>query len=276
MSAEDSEGITFPVPPFSPPGFCTFQEGGSSRRGGAAAPAAAAPGEGSQLPPPPPPPGSFWNVESSGTSAACTGGISAAAVASGAPSAPRSRGNSTGAGGSSRRTAVAYVINEASQGQLVVAESEALQCLREACEAVGAALETLHFGKLDFGETAVLDRFYNADIAVVEMSDAFRQPSLFYHLGVRESFSMANNIILYCDTNSDSLQSLKEIICQKNTPKPYNHQPGQQPLWNCHLAKLLLVLQPEKEVLTTKGLGTRKWFSIRNNMLFSVGVKEDT
>ncbi|KAJ3606608.1 hypothetical protein NHX12_026129, partial [Muraenolepis orangiensis] len=41
------------------------------------------------------------------------------------------------------------------------------------------------------------------------MTDAFRQPSLFYHLGVRESFSMANNIILYCDTNSDSLQSLQ-------------------------------------------------------------------
>lgn len=49
----------------------------------------------------------------------------------------------------------------------------------------------------------------SADIAVVEMTDAFRQLSLFYHLGVRESFSMANNIILYCDTNSDSLQSLQ-------------------------------------------------------------------
>ncbi|XP_075604310.1 mitogen-activated protein kinase kinase kinase 5 isoform X2 [Balearica regulorum gibbericeps] len=118
--------------------------------------------------------------------------------------------------GGGRRTAVTYVINEASQGPLLAAESGALQSLREACEVVGAALETLHFGKLDFGETAVLDRFYNADIAVVEMSDAFRQPSLFYHLGVRESFSMANNIILYCDTNADSLQSLKEIICQKN------------------------------------------------------------
>lgn len=47
------------------------------------------------------------------------------------------------------------------------------------------------------------------DIAVVEMTDAFRQLSLFYHLGVRESFSMANNIILYCDTNSDTLQSLQ-------------------------------------------------------------------
>lgn len=64
--------------------------------------------------------------------------------------------------GGGRRTAVTYVINEASQGPLLAAESGALQSLREACEAVGAALETLHFGKLDFGETAVLDRFYNA------------------------------------------------------------------------------------------------------------------
>lgn len=57
--------------------------------------------------------------------------------------------------------------------------------------------------------------FLSADIAVVEMSDAFRQPSLFYHLGVRESFSMANNIILYCDTNVESLQSLKVALTEK-------------------------------------------------------------
>lgn len=57
--------------------------------------------------------------------------------------------------------------------------------------------------------------FLSTDIAVVEMSDAFRQPSLFYHLGVRESFSMANNIILYCDTNSESLQSLKVAMSEK-------------------------------------------------------------
>ncbi|XP_067840904.1 mitogen-activated protein kinase kinase kinase 5 [Heptranchias perlo] len=120
-----------------------------------------------------------------------------------------------------RPTTVVYVVNEAAQLQL--AESLALQCLREACESVSAALQTVPFEKLDFGETAVLDYFYNADIAVVEMSDAFRQPSLFYHLGVRESFSMANNIILYCDTNSDTLQSLQEIICQKKNTSCGNY-----------------------------------------------------
>lgn len=49
----------------------------------------------------------------------------------------------------------------------------------------------------------------SADVAVVEMSDSFCQPSLFYHLGVRESFSMTNNIILYCYKQDSDLQALK-------------------------------------------------------------------
>ncbi|XP_054992296.1 mitogen-activated protein kinase kinase kinase 5 isoform X2 [Sorex araneus] len=212
MSAEAAEGITFSVPPFTPSGLGVLADASGGRRAGGAAG-----GEGEDKSPlllPPPPAGSFWNVESAAAPGPACPACPACPAASAGSSATRCRGTS---GGGGRRTTVAYVINEASQGQLVAAESEALQSLREACEAVGATLETLHFGKLDFGETTVLDRFYNADIAVVEMSDAFRQPSLFYHLGVRESFSMANNIILYCDTNTDSLQSLKEIICQKNT-----------------------------------------------------------
>uniref|UniRef100_A0A667ZII0 mitogen-activated protein kinase kinase kinase n=1 Tax=Myripristis murdjan TaxID=586833 RepID=A0A667ZII0_9TELE len=130
---------------------------------------------------------------------------------------------STGKSCKSRAVTVAYVLNGEASQQNNNAESMALQCLKDACDTVGSKLQTVHFGKLDFGETQVLDRFYNADIAVVEMTDAFRQPSLFYHLGVRESFSMANNIILYCDTNTDSLQSLQEIICQKNTTCSANY-----------------------------------------------------
>ena len=49
----------------------------------------------------------------------------------------------------------------------------------------------------------------STDVAVVEMSDSFCQPSLFYHLGVRESFSMTNNIILYCYKQDSDLQALK-------------------------------------------------------------------
>ncbi|XP_051951267.1 mitogen-activated protein kinase kinase kinase 5 [Xyrauchen texanus] len=114
-----------------------------------------------------------------------------------------------------RAVTVAYVRN-AEMNQPQSPENMAVQCLKDACDSVACKLEIVHFGNLDFGETSVLDHFYNADIAVVDMTDVFRQPSLFYHLGVRESFCMVNNIILYCDLNSDSQQSLQEVICQKN------------------------------------------------------------
>ncbi|XP_050830618.1 mitogen-activated protein kinase kinase kinase 15 isoform X2 [Serinus canaria] len=102
-------------------------------------------------------------------------------------------------------------------------EAGARQCLLRACEAEGAQLSTVNFGELDFGETAVLDAFYDADVAVVDMSDISKQPSLFYHLGVRESFDMANNVILYHDTDADTAQSLKDMVSQKNTASSGNY-----------------------------------------------------
>ncbi|NXE79374.1 M3K15 kinase, partial [Cochlearius cochlearius] len=102
-------------------------------------------------------------------------------------------------------------------------EAGARQCLLRACEAEGAQLGTVNFGELDFGETAVLDAFYDADVAVVDMSDISKQPSLFYHLGVRESFDMANNVILYHDTDADTAQSLKDMVSQKNTASSGNY-----------------------------------------------------
>uniref|UniRef100_A0A8C6LYQ2 mitogen-activated protein kinase kinase kinase n=1 Tax=Nothobranchius furzeri TaxID=105023 RepID=A0A8C6LYQ2_NOTFU len=117
-----------------------------------------------------------------------------------------------------RSLRVVYVLNDGLKSVMASSpESGALQCLQRACDSESALLTTVTFGRLDFGETTVLDSFYDADIAVVDMSDVFRQPSLFYHLGVRESFDMANNVILYHDTDPDTAQSLKDMVAQKNT-----------------------------------------------------------
>ena len=60
-----------------------------------------------------------------------------------------------------RAVTVAYVVNS-ELSQLNSAENMALQCLKDACDTVGSKLEIVQFGKLDFGETMVLDQFYNA------------------------------------------------------------------------------------------------------------------
>ncbi|XP_069493211.1 mitogen-activated protein kinase kinase kinase 15 isoform X2 [Ambystoma mexicanum] len=123
-----------------------------------------------------------------------------------------------------RSLRVVYVLNDSPKtGPAGSTESGALQCLLRACESEGAHLCSVNFGELDFGETAVLDTFYDADVAVVDMSDVGRQPSLFYHLGVRESFDMANNVIVYNDTDPDTAQSLKDMVSQKNTASSGNY-----------------------------------------------------
>ncbi|XP_066522845.1 mitogen-activated protein kinase kinase kinase 15 isoform X1 [Hoplias malabaricus] len=152
----------------------------------------------------------------------CGGGEHAANVSVSA--AERAEVSSPSPLSKQRSLRAVYVLND---GLKAVAanspESGALQCLQRACDAESAILTTVTFGRLDFGETSVLDSFYDADIAVVDMSDVFRQPSLFYHLGVRESFDMANNVILYHDTDPDTAQSLKDMVAQKNTASSGNY-----------------------------------------------------
>ncbi|XP_046962084.1 mitogen-activated protein kinase kinase kinase 15 isoform X2 [Vanessa cardui] len=85
----------------------------------------------------------------------------------------------------------------------------ALEEVRLASELVNANVHHIPFEKLDFGETSVLDTFYNADVALVDLSVQLQQSSLLYHLGVRESFDMKENVLLYNDVDSDATLRLK-------------------------------------------------------------------
>ncbi|XP_030789761.1 mitogen-activated protein kinase kinase kinase 15 isoform X2 [Rhinopithecus roxellana] len=178
--------------------------------GGGNAPAGAlgAASESLQCPPPPGVEGEAGPAEPDGAAEGAAG----------------SCGHGESGGGPRRALRAVYVRSESSKGGAAgCPEAGARQCLLRACEAEGAHLTSVPFGELDFGETAVLDAFYDADVAVVDMSDVSRQPSLFYHLGVRESFDMANNVILYHDTDTDTALSLKDMVTQKNTASSGNY-----------------------------------------------------
>ncbi|KAK2909977.1 hypothetical protein Q8A73_007692 [Channa argus] len=115
-----------------------------------------------------------------------------------------------------RALSVAYIVNVGAS----VPQTEgnlSLKCLKEACADANAVFKTIPNERISLGSTDVLD-----NVAVVEMSDTFCQPSLFYHLGVRESFSMTNNIILYCYKQDGdlTLQAVKEQ-CGSYTFIPY-------------------------------------------------------
>ncbi|XP_008762359.1 mitogen-activated protein kinase kinase kinase 6 isoform X3 [Rattus norvegicus] len=122
----------------------------------------------------------------------------------------------------SRPLSVVYVLTRepgpgVEPGSGTEAEPLPLRCLREACAQLQSTrpppqLRSLPFATLALGDTAALDSFYNADVVVLEVSNSLAQPSLFYHLGVRESFSMTNNVLLCSQAELPDLQALRDCV----------------------------------------------------------------
>lgn len=97
--------------------------------------------------------------------------------------------------GNARKLHVVIVIDQKVQKNLRVREM-ALKDVQKVADTLNVNMTRIDFDKLDFGETETLDLFYNADVALVDVTVTHQQPSLCYHIGVRESMGQSYNMIL--------------------------------------------------------------------------------
>ncbi|XP_011498127.1 PREDICTED: mitogen-activated protein kinase kinase kinase 5-like [Ceratosolen solmsi marchali] len=109
------------------------------------------------------------------------------------------------------------------QSENLFHRQKAFEEAKNACDRVRAKFHHIEFEKLDCGDTNVLDTFYNADIAVIDLSIQLQRSALFYHLGVRESFGMKENILLYNGLDSKATIRLK-LSCGSYTLVPYDFE----------------------------------------------------
>ena len=88
----------------------------------------------------------------------------------------------------------------------------AFEEVTKSCYSSCATIVHISFQDLDSGVPNILDQFYSADAAIVDISVPSQQCSLVYHLGVRESFGMKNNILLFNEPDIGSAKELRVTI----------------------------------------------------------------
>lgn len=86
----------------------------------------------------------------------------------------------------------------------LVHRTKLLDCVKLVCNDMGADFNLVKVDQLNLGQPEALEFFYNADAAILDISIRGQRNSLFYHLGVRESFSMKQNILTIASINDDS------------------------------------------------------------------------
>ncbi|CAJ0577881.1 unnamed protein product, partial [Mesorhabditis spiculigera] len=113
----------------------------------------------------------------------------------------------------SRRLQVVLVIDLKVQKHVRQRELAAND-VQKVTDQLNVHLTRIEFDRLDFGETNTLDTFYNADVALVDVSVPQQQPSLCYHIGVRQSMGQRYNIMLtlLSEESDGKIETLKRTL----------------------------------------------------------------
>ena len=77
-------------------------------------------------------------------------------------------------------------------------------------------IEQIPFEKLDFGDLNVLEKFYSAALAVVDVTERQYEACLFYQLGLRESFGMKHNVVTCVDQESAYMAGRKTSMINQD------------------------------------------------------------
>lgn len=92
---------------------------------------------------------------------------------------------------------------------------------------VDANFTFIPFQRLDFGEVSEVEKFHGADVAIIDISIQEQQNSLLYLLGVRQSFGMEQNIIIYNECSAKRGLQLR-LSCSNNAIISYKVNENQE------------------------------------------------
>lgn len=100
---------------------------------------------------------------------------------------------------SRQRINIVIVADQETESLTLYHRQAALECVKMVCDEMEANLVLVQYNELNSSVSSALDSFYDADAAIIDISIIDQRNVLYYHLGVRESFSMKQNILIVAD-----------------------------------------------------------------------------
>lgn len=124
---------------------------------------------------------------------------------------------------------IVFVTDLETPSMTLLHRQSVLACVKQVCEEMDANLVLVHYDELNSSIPTALDSFYDADAAILDISIEESRNSLYYHLGVRESFMMKQNILIVANVIDSSETKENDMQTSKiNNGVKFTHEAASQ------------------------------------------------